>query len=39
MLPQGGHEALGSMCFHERPAPFVPEIDEIIARQVRALVE
>ena len=39
MLPQGGHEALGSMCFHERPAPFVPEIDEIIAREVRALVE
>ncbi len=37
MLPQGGHEALGSMCFHERPAPFVPEIDEIIAREVRAL--
>jgi hypothetical protein len=39
MLPQGGHEALGSMCFHERPAPFVPEIDEIIAREARALVE
>lgn len=39
MLPQGGHEALGSMCFHERPAPFVPEIDEIIAREVRALVQ
>ncbi|MGI5818332.1 MAG: hypothetical protein ACOX9R_09550 [Armatimonadota bacterium] len=37
MLPQGGHEALGSMCFHERPAPFVPEIDEIIAREVQAL--
>ncbi|MFP4249254.1 MAG: hypothetical protein ACLFU7_06325, partial [Armatimonadota bacterium] len=39
MLPQGGHEALGSMCFHERPAPFVPEIDEIIEREVRALVD
>lgn len=39
MLPQGGHEALGSICFHERPAPFVPEIDEIIEREVRALVE
>lgn len=39
MLPEGGHEALGSICFHERPAPFVPEIDEIIAREVRALVE
>ena len=37
MLPQGGHEALGSMCFHERPAPFVPEMDEIIAREVLAL--
>jgi len=39
MLPEGGHEALGSICFHERPAPFVPEIDEIIEREVRALVE
>jgi hypothetical protein len=39
MLPQGGHEALGSMCFHERPAPFVPQIDEIIAREAKSLVE
>ncbi len=39
MLPQGGHEALGSMCFHERPAPFVAEIDAIIEREVLALVE
>ncbi|NLO07275.1 MAG: hypothetical protein GX131_15715 [candidate division WS1 bacterium] len=38
MLPEGGHEALGSICFHERPAPFVPEIDDIIAREVRALI-
>lgn len=38
MLPEGGHEALASMYFHERPAPFVPEIDEIVAREVRALV-
>ncbi len=37
MLPEGGHEALASMYFHERPAPFVPEIDAIIAREVRAL--
>ncbi len=39
MLPEGGHEALGSMFFHERPAPFTPEIDEIIEREVRALAE
>ncbi|MEN6304789.1 MAG: neutral/alkaline non-lysosomal ceramidase N-terminal domain-containing protein [Armatimonadia bacterium] len=34
MLPQGSHEALCSIYFHERPAPFVKEIDEIIAREV-----
>lgn len=39
MLPEGGHEALASMYFHERPAPFVPEIDAIIAREVRALAD
>lgn len=37
MLPEGGHEALGSIFFHERPAPFTPEIDEIIAREVQML--
>jgi len=37
MLPEGGHEALASMYFHDRPAPFVPEIDTIIAREVRAV--
>lgn len=36
MLPQGGHEALGSMCFHMRPAPFTAEIDEIILRETAA---
>ncbi len=36
MLPEGGHEALASMYFHERPAPFAPEIDAIIAREVQA---
>ena len=34
MLPEGGHEALGSVFFHERPAPFASEIDEIIAREI-----
>lgn len=33
MLPQEGHEAFGSLYFHERPAPFVPELDDIIARE------
>jgi neutral ceramidase len=37
MLPEGGHEALGSVFFHDRPAPFVKEIDEIIEREVLAL--
>jgi len=37
MLPEGGHEALASMFFHVRPAPFVAEIDDIIKREVLAL--
>jgi hypothetical protein len=37
MLPEGGHEALESMYFHDRPAPFVPEIDDIIKREVAAV--
>ena len=37
MLPEGGHEALESAYFHDRPAPFVPEIDEIIKREVQAV--
>lgn len=37
MLPYGGHEALVSIYFHERPAPFTAEIDDIIRREVRAL--
>lgn len=39
MLPEGGHEALGSICFHERPAPFTPEIDDILRREVGELVK
>lgn len=38
MLPQGSHEALCSVYFHDRPAPFVPQIDEILAREVKGLV-
>jgi len=34
MLDEGGHEALGSIYFHERPARFVEEIDEIVKREV-----
>ena len=37
MLPEGGHEALASIYFHERPAPFVRDIDEIIRREVASL--
>ncbi len=37
MLPYRGHEAFESMYFHDRPAPFVPEIDEIIKREVTAV--
>lgn len=37
MLPEGGHEALGSVYFHDRPAPFVAEIDDIIQREVLSL--
>ncbi|MCD6361356.1 MAG: hypothetical protein J7M38_10890 [Armatimonadetes bacterium] len=37
MLPDEGHEALGSMYFQARPAPFVPEIDDIISREVAAV--
>jgi len=37
MLEEHGHEALQSIYFHVRPAPFVPEIDEILKRQVLAL--
>jgi len=33
MLPEGGHEALCSVYFHERPAPFTAEIDEILKRE------
>jgi len=33
MLPEGGHEALCSIYFHERPAPFKAEIDEILKRE------
>ena len=39
MLPEGGHEALCSVFFHDRPAPFTAEIDDILAREVRSLVE
>jgi len=34
MLPEEGHEALASMYFHMRPAPFVKEIDDIIRKEV-----
>jgi len=37
MLEEHGHEALQSIYFHVRPAPFVPEIDDIITREVLAL--
>jgi neutral ceramidase len=37
MLPEGGHEALGSVYFHDRPAPFVAEIDGIIEQEVLSL--
>ncbi len=36
MLPYRGHEAFESLYFHDRPAPFVPEIDEIIKHEVKA---
>jgi neutral ceramidase len=38
MLPEGGHEALCSVFFHDRPAPFRADIDETIERAVRELV-
>ena len=34
MLPHEGHEALYSVYFHERPAPFTPDIDNILKREV-----
>jgi len=37
VLPEGGHEALGSVFFHDRPAPFTAEIDEILKREVLSL--
>jgi len=37
MLDEGGHEALGSVYFHERSARFVEEIDEIIKTEVLSL--
>lgn len=36
MLEQEGHEAMQSIYFHERPAPFVPDIDNIILQEVAA---
>ncbi len=38
MLPQGGHEALGSIYFHDRPAPFTPDIDDILKNTVQSFV-
>ena len=37
MLPEEGHEALASIWFHMRPAPFVAEIDSIITRELTSL--
>jgi len=37
MLDEGGHEALNSIYFHDRPARFVRQIDEIIKREVLSL--
>ncbi|MEW6355221.1 MAG: hypothetical protein AB1696_02770 [Planctomycetota bacterium] len=37
MIDEWGHEALASIYFHMRPAPFAKEIDEIIKREVRSL--
>lgn len=37
MIDEWGHEALCSIYFHSRPAPFVKEIDEIIKREVLSL--
>ncbi len=36
LLEQEGHEAMQSIYFHERPAPFVPDIDDIILKEVAA---
>jgi len=36
MLAEEGHEATYSMYFHMRPAPFVPQIDSIILREIAA---
>ncbi len=37
MLPEGGHEALGSIFFHERPAPFAATIDAVLDAAITAL--
>ena len=37
MLPEGGHEALASMFFHVRPAPFAADIDDVIKCEVLSL--
>ena len=37
MLPEGGHEALGSIFFHERPAPFTAGIDRLLDERIGAL--
>ena len=37
MLPRGGLEALASIYFHMRPAPFVAEIDECLNRELLSL--
>lgn len=37
MLPEGGHEALGSIFFHERPAPFAPVIDSVLDNAIAGL--
>lgn len=37
MLPEGGHEALCSVFFHDRPAPFAASIDEVLREAVLSL--
>ena len=37
MLDEEGHEALASIYFQMRPAPFVPEIDAVIRREISSL--
>ena len=39
MLDEGGHEALASIYFQVRPAPFVKEIDDILSKEVLSLYE